>query len=310
MPSVSVIMPMYNSARYVARALGSLAAQTFADYELIAVNDGSTDGTAEMVASFAAGDEVLRGRVRLLTHAANRGCAAARATGMQAATGDYIIHVDSDDWVEPDYLSSLHCAAVATDADVVICNMAKEWPDGKRQVLATPAGKTADEYLAMALSGEIYCSLWNKLIRRRLFVEHDIWPVDGLNMLDDKSVVVRVFYHAVSFAVVDKVLYHYDKGATGTVSSCSDKELLASADCYEALVSSFFASRPLSEACCRARNDYRLLCAGLRLKSMCSLQPGERTLLRDTSLRKIWSLTTLPFHYKILLSVYKPVVSL
>lgn len=303
-------MPMYNSAGYIARALRSLAAQTFDDYELIAVDDGSTDGTAGMVASLVADDDMLRGRVRLLTHDTNRGSAAARATGMKAATGEYLIHVDSDDWVEPDYLSSLHSAAVANDADVVICNMAKEWPDGRRQVLRTPAGKTADEYLAMALSGEIYCSLWNKLISRRLFVENDIWPVEGLNMLDDKSVVVRVFYYAASFAVVDKVLYHYDKGVTGSVSSCSDCELIDSVDRYEALISSFFASRPLSEVCRRAMNDYRLLCAGLRLKSMSGLHQSERSLLRDTSLRLIWSLKTLPFHYKILLSVCKPVVSL
>ncbi|MBQ9465674.1 MAG: glycosyltransferase family 2 protein [Muribaculaceae bacterium] len=238
MPTISVVMPMYNASSRVGRALESIVAQTFGDFELIVVDDGSSDDSVAIVQAII-DSSCLNDRARILRHDCNRGCAAARKTGMLAATGDYIIHVDADDYVEPDYLEHLHSEAVRTDADVVICDIVREWPCGKREVLSTPTGKTTDEYLAFALSGEMYCSLCNKLIRRSIFVNNEIWPIEGLNMLDDKSVVVRVFYYAVSFAVVDKVLYHYDKG-NSSITNQNRSTHIDAFKRYNSLVDDFF----------------------------------------------------------------------
>ncbi len=216
---VSVVIPVYNPGKYFTKCLESLASQSYNDAEYIFVDDCCTDDSIVTLREFLSVHSDFAAKSRLLTHDTNRGCAAARKTGMQAAVGEYIIHVDSDDYVESDFLEQLAGEAMSTHADVVICDIVKERGNGKCCVLTTPSGKTADYYLALALSGKIYCTLCNKLIRRSLFTANEIWPIEGMDMYDDLSVFVRVLCHVETIHVVKKTLYHLNRSYDNHVSS-------------------------------------------------------------------------------------------
>ena len=302
--AISVVMPLFNSSAHVGRAIQSLALQTFVNFELIVVDDGSTDDSVAIVTKTIA-ETGLKSRTRVLCHDCNRGCAAARKTGMRAAIGEYMIHVDADDYVESTYLESLYSQAMTTGADVVICDMVREWPSGKKEKLSTPQGKAVDEYLALSLSGELYCSLCNKLIRRSVFVDNDIWPIDGLNMLDDKSVLVRVLYFAKSVSTVPRVLYHYDKNASKVTTDAISVHLDA-VKSYHECVASFFESRQLSKQCQLAMLKYKLLSIALKvIHSHDNLDKSEIMLLQKSTISDIWQNPVAPLHYKIALTSEK-----
>src|SRR5690242_6114774 len=118
MPRLSVVVPIYNVEGFLDECLGSLAAQTFSDLEVVMVNDGSTDGSAAIAEAFAARDE----RFRLITQP-NGGLSAARNTGIDAATGEFLAFVDSDDVLPPDAYERLVGALDKTGSDFATGNV-------------------------------------------------------------------------------------------------------------------------------------------------------------------------------------------
>ena len=117
---VSVIIPFYKVERYIKRCATSLLTQTLDDVEFIFVDDASPDSSRDILLSVI--KEHPEKAVTILTHQSNKGLPAARNTGLGVATGDYIYHCDSDDWLEPDMLEKLVGSAERNDADIVYCD--------------------------------------------------------------------------------------------------------------------------------------------------------------------------------------------
>ena len=128
-PKVSVIVPIYGVESFIRQCVESLCAQDYDNYELVFVDDGSKDRSMDILSEVLEAHPDVKGK-SLIIRQENAGLPKARMTGLRAATGDYVIHVDSDDWVEPDYLSQLVRMAVEEEADVVYCDYFKEY-DGK-----------------------------------------------------------------------------------------------------------------------------------------------------------------------------------
>ncbi len=120
-PKISVIVPVYNVETYLPRCLESLIAQTLEDIEIICVDDESTDGSLEILRSYATHEP----RMRVLTQK-NKRQGGARNTGLDIACGEYVLYIDSDDWIDPDYCESLYRAAAAIDADVAVGAIRKD----------------------------------------------------------------------------------------------------------------------------------------------------------------------------------------
>ncbi|MBF0723302.1 glycosyltransferase family 2 protein [Sanguibacter inulinus] len=169
MPTVSVVMAVYNAQDTIVRAVRSVLDQTHTDLELLLVDDASTDASVETVRAHLAergGD----GRVRYLTHPTNRRAAAARNTGVAAATGEFVAFVDSDDEMLPGYLETL-VGALDDDVDVVVGNVVYVRPDGSRRerhpaVTGDFAGSRAAE---LGLYDKITPFTCDKLLRRSLY---------------------------------------------------------------------------------------------------------------------------------------------
>lgn len=172
MARISLVMPVCNTAQYLEDAVASILAQTFRDFELVCVDDGSTDASLAILQRLAAADPRMR-----VAERAHENAGAARNCGMDLSTGDYIAFVDSDDIYHPRYLQSLVDAAVAYSADVASCG-SFEFPDGAEAVFPPPGAKGSKPFLWHNTEKDLF-RRWRgwtgfRLLRRSVLVERSI----------------------------------------------------------------------------------------------------------------------------------------
>ena len=212
---VSVIIPAYQVAPHVGRCLASVLAQDFRDMEILVVNDGSTDGTAERCDAIAAREA----RVRVI-HQPNRGLVAARQAGAAAATGDYVACIDGDDHVAPGYVGGLLRAARTTGAPVVVGGYVREYRGNLARQRPVPPPGT---YRGAALQGlkdtciaappffshALTTYLWGKLFERSLYVPHQQAVPTGLSLCEDAACLFPLVAACEAVAVTDACDYTY-----------------------------------------------------------------------------------------------------
>jgi len=217
MPVISVIVPVYNAEKYIHRCVDSILGQTFRDFELILVDDGSPDTCGAICDAYAVQDS----RVRVL-HQPNGGQAAARNRGVAAAAGEWICFVDSDDLIHPQMLEHLYRAARETGAGISCCGMveAEVCPVGFAQPVHYSAwSELCDEALLEKLHqlGEHrYWVICGKLIRRAL-VER--YPMAEGRIYEDNAIAFRWLHEAETVANTENRYYFYQRNETGTTKS-------------------------------------------------------------------------------------------
>ena len=156
-PIVSVIIPIYNAEKTLRRTVDSILKQTFHDFELILVNDGSNNGSLSICYLYASKDV----RIKVVNHK-NMGLSLARSSGIKASLGHYILFVDADDWIEPDTLEALYGEAKKTDADMVICDYFEHLDNAVKEVKQRPNYCSADNVLVSRSA----CSIWVKCLQK------------------------------------------------------------------------------------------------------------------------------------------------
>ncbi|RSX51148.1 glycosyltransferase family 2 protein [Bifidobacterium callimiconis] len=211
-PLVSVIVPVYKVERQLDRCVTSLIGQSYRNLEIILVDDGSPDGCPQKCDEWASKDP----RVSVI-HQSNGGLSAARNTGIDAMTGEYVAFVDSDDYVEPDYIRLMLEAAQANNAEVVICSIHQE----DDQTVASPDNHTITDHVT-TLSGRAclarlggdtvadYVTAWNKLYAARLW-KTIRFPVGKLH--EDEFTTYRILAECATVVLVPDSLYHYVQNA-------------------------------------------------------------------------------------------------
>ena len=206
---LSFVIPVYATERYLRRCLDSLEAQTDGDYEAIVVDDASP-GAKDL--------PDLSGipNVRLVRHDRNRSTFQAKATGARAATGDYVLPLDSDDTVGPELVARVKAeAAVANRPDVICYQMAKLWRGKSRPVKYNhPSARVSgEEALAKLFAGRIFMPVCGKAIRRDVFLAaYDglaVGPDFYLNFTDDLCWLVPILFNAKCVSFVDYLGYFY-----------------------------------------------------------------------------------------------------
>lgn len=213
---ISVIVPIYKVEPFIARCAKSLMEQTLTDVEYIFVDDASPDGSIAMLLKVLADYPKRSNHVKILTHTENKGLPAARNTGLAVAQGEYIFHCDSDDFVEPDMLDQLYHKATDIDADIVWCDWWLSFAKNERY-MKQPEFHTPIDALKGMLSGVMKFNVWNKLIRRSLYVENKIEFPAGYGMGEDMT-IMRLFARASKVAYLPKAFYHYVQLNTGAFS--------------------------------------------------------------------------------------------
>lgn len=217
MVEVSVIVPVYNVSQYIKRCIDSIAYQSFSDFEAIFVNDGATDDSAakckECIASYP--------KMRIISKE-NGGLSSARLFGLHEAVGRYVVFVDSDDYLQPDYLEKLYGSAIRYDADVSMCayytNRGGEKTVNKfaflQGVKTMEKEEIADKYVLTQLpdvlrKGNFLPSfLWLRMFKRSLLTD-DLFVSERLVYQEDLVLTTRIFKRINRIAVVDEPLYNY-----------------------------------------------------------------------------------------------------
>lgn len=208
-PKISIICPVYNVEKFINKCVDSIIEQTFKDWELILVDDGSPDFSGRICDKYAANDD----RIRVI-HQENGGVSAARQAGMEAASGEYIIHVDPDDWVEPEMLEGMYIKAKNTGADIVICDYfinerEKETYRKQEPTTLEPAQVLKD------LFQQLLGSCCNKLVRRACYSKYNISFPENINYCEDLLVCVQLFRNDdLKVTYLPKAFYHYRMNAT------------------------------------------------------------------------------------------------
>ncbi len=220
---VSIITPVYGAEDFIGRCAESLFGQTYADIEYIFVDDCSPDRSVERMQEVLSRYPHRRPQVKVVRHAKNRGVAAARNTGVAAATGDYIYYVDADDWIEPDAIGQMCALAASRDADIVGCGWFLSFSRNERR-MPMPSYLTPAEALRGMLCGQLRWNLWLFMVRRTVYVEHDIRFIEGENVGEDMLVLIQLFAYARSIAFVERSLYHYQKLNAQSITQLSEVE--------------------------------------------------------------------------------------
>lgn len=226
--SVSIIVPCYNVAAYLDQCMESLAGQSMEDIEIICVNDGSSDHTAEILREWRDRD----GRVRVIDRK-NSGVSAARNSGMEEAAGKYIGFVDPDDVVERNMFRRLFDAAVEKDADVAVCGYHEFCDRGGMDMpesgWSPSAGFFPEEKAERFRRGTPWSrcagTVWNKLIRRKLLEENGVRFVPGLRQGRDLYFCLMLLTVAPRLLILPDRLYHYRRERPGSASCGRDPRL-------------------------------------------------------------------------------------
>lgn len=203
---VSVCVPVYKAEKYLRRCLDSLLAQTLLDMEVLLVDDGSPDRSGEICDEYAKKDYRFR-----VFHQENRGAAVARQIGHDHATGEFVIHLDADDWVEPDIYEKMYNKAKETGADMVICDFIVEYGNRSVHQRQHPNGIHTDDPLDHLLRYGMNSAMWNKMINRKLLCG-SVKFVPGMPTSEDFYVLCQLFVSGLNrVAFVTDPLYHYDR---------------------------------------------------------------------------------------------------
>lgn len=222
---ISIIVPIYKVERFIERCVVSLMEQTLNDVEYIFVDDASPDGSVNILREEVERYPSRKDCVKIITHSENKGLPAARNTGLAEATGEYIFHCDSDDFVELDMLESLYNKAKECDADVVWCDFFLSFETNERYMKQL-SYTTPNEALKAMLSGAMKYNVWNKLVKRSLYVDNNISFPAGYGMGEDMTMMM-LFANARKVAYVPRAFYHYVKLNTGAFSQTySDRHLV------------------------------------------------------------------------------------
>lgn len=222
---ISVIVPIYNVSCFIQRCAESLMKQTLDEVEYIFVNDATPDNSMKLLQNVLKCYPNRALQIKILEHEQNKGLPAARNTGLAVATGEYIFHCDSDDYVEYDMLELLYDAAKEKEADFVWCDWFLSY-DNNERYMKQPSFENSMDVLKAMLGGVMKYNVWNKLVKRNLFVENDILFPSGHSMGEDMT-MIRIAACAKKVAYVNDALYHYVRSNSEAMTqSYSERHLV------------------------------------------------------------------------------------
>ena len=225
-PLVSVIVPVYGVEHFIGRCAESLMCQTLREgVEFIFVDDATPDGSMQVLQEVLDRYPERQEQVSILHHEVNQGLPSARNTGLIAARGEYVVHIDGDDFAEPTMLEDLYSAVKKDNADFA-------WSDyyitfgNKKRLLKQPSFETVEDAVRGMLRGSMKYNVWNKICRRSLYTDNGIAFPDGHAMGEDLTMIMVVL-HARKCVYVGKPLYNYVQSEGQMTAVYDEKKLSA-----------------------------------------------------------------------------------
>lgn len=213
---ISVIVPIYNQEKYVNRCIESIVNQTYKNLQIILVNDGSTDNSGKICDDWAQKDCRIQ-----VCHKSNRGLVNSRKRGVMLSKGDYIAHVDSDDWIEPEMYARMLTLAIKNDADIVTSGIIRDYEnysiveyehfetgvykDNRLEKEYWPNVIATDKFFKT----NVNIHITNKLYKRELALKHQMELSDNIRIGEDAAMVYPAIFDAKCIVVSGRNFYHY-----------------------------------------------------------------------------------------------------
>lgn len=222
---VSVIVALYNASQYLRQCIDNILSQNFQDFELLLVNDGSTDSTGEICDEYAKKDKRIR-----VFHEHHKGVAQARQIGIDNAKGEYFIYIDADDYIEENFIEEMFLCARSTKSDIVICDYLELKKDNTIYHKEQPTELSGISYLNDILANKCYGALWNKMILTQLVKDHNARFPQDFSMREDVVFISQFIPQARKLSYIPKALYIYNRQ---NVSSLTNNYLDESKNYYQ-----------------------------------------------------------------------------
>lgn len=208
---VSIIVPVYNAEKFLPKCLDSLVNQSIDDYEVILINDGSKDSSAEIIESYKKKYPEIINAITV----ENGGQGRARNIGIKMAKGKYLGFADSDDWVSPDMFKHMYEKAEAENADLTVCDIEECYDDGSSRTI------NMSQYERLI---KIDTAVWDKLIRRDLV--EDVYFPEGKVWYEDLAFVIKIALKSKKQARLPESLYFYRVGQESTMNNNNSRKNL------------------------------------------------------------------------------------
>ena len=218
---VSIIVPIYNIEAYLPKCIESILCQTYSDFELILVDDGSTDASPIICDSYAKQDS----RIKVI-HKQNEGSSRARNSGFKLSTGYWIMYVDGDDWIDEDMLLSLISEAnnAGEQVDIVDAGFRMIWDDGRIAEVFNNYKHNNKQALLTSYIGYAWTTVWGGIAKRELYEKYGLRSPEGVSYCEDFHLAVRLRYYANKVVTLNKCFYNYRQRNTSLLHSYNEKQ--------------------------------------------------------------------------------------
>lgn len=212
MTKVSVIVPVHNSENFIEKSVRSLFSQTMKnDIEFIFINDCTPDQSIAYIKKLLKEYPTRQNQVKIINNSSNLGVSASRQKGLEFATGEYVIHADPDDYVDPNMYEELYNKAVETSADIVFCDFIKHFRTYSEKSIQNPQRTQGIDVLPM-LFGGLHGSTWNKLVKRSFITQNKITFDPTLTYCEDLVFNAQLLKANPSVSYCPGFFYHYQLG--------------------------------------------------------------------------------------------------
>ena len=216
---VSIIVPVYKAEKYIKKCATSLFEQDFISIEYIFADDCSPDNSIEKLEGIIVTYPDRKKDIKLIRNKSNLGSGATRGVGMKYATGEYVIQIDADDWIEPNMISLLYKEAKDEKADIVCCDYYLE-SVSNIEIISYLMPLDKNEIVNTFAVMPTYMNyLWNKLVRRQIYLDNNIVFPDDISLCDDLYVTFKLVYLANKVVQINRPLYHYNQLNFNSITS-------------------------------------------------------------------------------------------
>lgn len=206
---VTILVPVYGVEKYIERCARSLFEQTYKNIEYIFVDDCSPDQSIAILERIMEDYPDRKPYVRIIHHDKNRGLAAARNTSVENSSGDFILHVDSDDYMTPDAVEKLINRQLETRADIVT-GQALRMSERETIILERPQYFNDEDFVVDMIRPSIHHTIWGRLIKKSLYTDNNIRAKEGVNIGEDLQVMTQLSYYSKKNESVWDIIYFYD----------------------------------------------------------------------------------------------------
>lgn len=244
---VSLCVPVYGVEKYIERCAVSIFEQTYENIEYIFVNDCTKDNSMKLLYEVIKRYPQKQSNIHIINHEYNRGLAAARNTAIAAAHGLFLMHVDSDDWLEKDAVEKCVALQQENDADIVSFGCWREYCD--KTIVQSPPKFSSPKDMCLSLikkkrgKQNVNVGIWGRLVRKALYTDNNIEVEEGVNMAEDYQVITKLAYYASNISVLDEPLLHYNlQNSNSYVNSISLESTRQSERSFQ-IVYDFFSNK-------------------------------------------------------------------